>query len=260
MDIKLLRRLVLLGTPFMLFVLEFFHTRELSPTVFEALSPVVDRWLTVHVLQLILFGFLGLAVYLLIGDKRGLAATISRFSIGLFVVFYGAFDTLAGIATGILVRNTSGLPEAEKAGAERVIQSLFEAAEIGSFAAFKIIGELGWFLGILAAVIALSETERLRISLALLASAATFIPILQGSYTNLLGIVGILVTVALVVLTAPTSREAVPFLLLATSAVSFTFGHPAPFGPLAFFGFFLGAALLEIFPSLESRPRWSTVR
>ena len=221
---------------------------------------MVDRWLVVHVLELILFGFMGLAAYLLVGEARGPAATVGRFSIGLFVVFYGAFDTLAGIATGILVQSASSLTAGEQVGVEKATHALFDAAEIGSFAVFKIIGELGWFVGILATIIALSETDKPRIPLVLLASAAILIPVLQGSYDNLLGIFGILVTLALVVLTAPTLRKAVPFLLLATSAVSFTFGHPAPFGPLAFFGFFLGAFLLELPPTREHRYRRPTVR
>ena len=256
----MLRRLVLLGTPLALFVLEFFHTRDLSPTVFEALSPVVDRWLVVHVLQLILFSFMGLAVYLLAGEARGVAATISGISIGLFVVFYGAFDTLAGIATGILVRSASGLTVGEQAGAEKAAQALFEAAEVGSFAVFKIIGELGWFVGILAAIIALSKTEKSGICLALVAIAAMLIPVLQGSYENLIGIVGILLVIVLVILTASTLTVFVPFLLLAVSAVSFTFGHPAPFGPIAFLSFFVGAALLELFSIRERFSRQHPAR
>lgn len=251
---------MLFVTPLLLFVLEFFHTRDLSPTVFQALAPVVGRWLTVHVLQLILFSLMGLAVYLLIEEERGLAATVSRVSIGLFVVFYGAFDALAGIATGVLVRSGLGLPRVEQADVETATQALFEAAEFGSLAIFKVIGELGWFVGILAAVVALSGTGRLRLSLAVLAFAALLLPVLQGSYANIFGIVGILAVVFLVSQTTPTMSEAVPFSLLALAAVTFTFGHPAPFGPLAFLSFFLGAALLELLPRRVSRVRRPAAR
>ena len=100
---------------------------------------MVDRWLVVHVLQLILFGLMGLAAYLLVGEARGVAATVSGVSIGVFVVF----DTLAGIATGILVQSASSLTAGEQVGVEKATQALFDAAEIVSLAVFKIIGELG---------------------------------------------------------------------------------------------------------------------
>ncbi len=46
-----MRRLVLFGAPLALVVLELFHARDLEPTVYQALSLGVNRWLVVHVVQ-----------------------------------------------------------------------------------------------------------------------------------------------------------------------------------------------------------------
>ena len=97
-----LRRVVLLGTPLSLAILEFFHplvSRDVAGTLF----PVAGWWVTLHVVQLVLFTLMGAALWLLTDGLRGIATTVSRLGAAVFVVFYGAGDTLMGIATGILL-------------------------------------------------------------------------------------------------------------------------------------------------------------
>ena len=97
---KPLQRLVILGTPLTLGIILLWHPRYISMPSYDKLLPVVDRWLTIHLLQLPLFGLLALAVYLLVKDLHSLAALVSRVAMGFFVVFYTAFDSIVGIATG----------------------------------------------------------------------------------------------------------------------------------------------------------------
>lgn len=243
----------MLGTPLALVVLELFHARSLEPTVYQALSLGVNRWLVVHVVQLVLFGFMGLAIYLLVEGLRGPGATICRVSAGVFVLFYGAFDVLAGIAPGILVKSGSDAGEAELAGLEAAAQILFETAEIGSFAFLKIVGEIGWFVAVMSAVIALSRTTRPLPAFGLLALATFLLPVFQFSYGDLLGLVGVLVVALLVALVVYSGRAPLPPLIfLSLSAVLLTFGHPAPVGSLAFACFFLGAYFAGLSPGGRS--------
>ena len=110
-----LRRVVLLGTPLTLAILEFFHplvSRDLAGTLF----PVAGWWVTLHVVQLVLFAFMGAALWLLTDGLHGIATTVSRLGAAVFVVFYGAGDTLMGIATGILARGAGDLPTEVREG------------------------------------------------------------------------------------------------------------------------------------------------
>lgn len=248
-----MRRTVLLGTPLILVVLELFHARNLEPTVYQALSFGVNRWIVVHVAQLFLFGLMGLAVYLLVEEYRGPGAAVCKISAGVFALSYGAFDVLAGIAPGILVKSAGDASEEELPGFEAATQAVFESAETGSFAFLKVIGEIGWFVAVMSAVVIMSRTARPLPAFVLLALATVLLPVLQSSYADLLGILGMLVVAALVVLVGSAGRAPLlPLVFLALSAVLLTFGHPAPVGSLAFGCFFLGAYFAGLSPGGRS--------
>ena len=117
-----LRRVVLLGTPLTLAILEFFHplvSRDLAGTLF----PVAGWWVTLHVVQLVLFTLMGAALWLLTDGLHGIATTVSRLGAA---VFYGAGDTLMGIATGILARGADDLPSEVREGRVEAIGRVFE--------------------------------------------------------------------------------------------------------------------------------------
>ena len=159
-----LRRIVLLGTPLTLAILEFFHplvSRDIAGTLF----PVAGWWITLHVVQLVLFALMGAALWLLTDGLHGIATTVSRLGAAVFVVFYGAGDTLLGIASGILALGADDLPTEVREGRVEVIATIFESPiAIGLY----FVGELGWLVGLLAAVAALYAGGSPRIPLVLL--------------------------------------------------------------------------------------------
>src|SRR3712207_4100207 len=107
------RTAVLLGTPLALAILEFFHplvSRDLAGTLF----PVAGWWVTLHVVQLVLFALMGAALWLLTDGLHGIATTVSRLGAVAFVVFYGAGEALLGIATGILALGAGDLPTEDR--------------------------------------------------------------------------------------------------------------------------------------------------
>ena len=204
-----LRRVVLLGTPLTLALLEFFHplvSRDVAGTLF----PVAGWWITLHVVQLALFALMGAALWLLTDGLHAIAATVSRLGAAVFVVFYGAGDALMGIATGILARGAGDLPAEAREGRAEAIAAVFEdPIAIGLY----FVGELGWLVGLLAAVVALYAGGSPRLPLVLL--------VLSG-------------------------------------CVLLVFDHPAPYGPIVFGLFFLGALWLELTRgrrSVARRPR-----
>jgi hypothetical protein len=111
-----LRRLVLLGTPLVLGILEIWHpTPSGTESTFDVIVDNADWWFTLHILQLPLFGLMALAVYLLVEDLHGWAATISRIGAWFFVVFYIALDSILGIAGGVIARGARRLPADQQA-------------------------------------------------------------------------------------------------------------------------------------------------
>jgi hypothetical protein len=163
-----------------------------------------------HVVQLVLFALMGVALWLLTDGLHGVAPTVSRLGAAVFVVFYGAGDTLLGIATGILALGAGDLPTEVREGRVETIALFFEnPIAIGLY----FVGELGWLVGLLAAVVALRAGGSPRLPLVLL--------VLSG-------------------------------------CILLVFDHPAPYGPIVFGSFFVGALWLELRRgrrSVAERPR-----
>ena len=62
---------------------------------------------------------MGAALWLLTVGLHGIATTVSRLGAAVLVVFYGASDTLLGIATGILARGAGDLSTEVRGGRPR---------------------------------------------------------------------------------------------------------------------------------------------
>jgi hypothetical protein len=104
-----IRRVMVLAPPLFLGTLEIWHP---SAVIFGQMvqSPeLASWWLTLHLIQLPLFGLLAMSIYYLIQGVSHIIATISRVAIWFFLIFYTAFDAVAGIATGILFKKMQAL-------------------------------------------------------------------------------------------------------------------------------------------------------
>lgn len=164
-----LRWLVLLGTPLLVAVeMAFFHP-ILEGDLQSALFPIADFWLALHVVQLVLFGLLGLAAYLLLDGVGGIFATISRLAVAIYVVFYNAADSVAGIATGILARGAAELSDGEQAAVAWAATRLFNDP---TKQLLYITGSYAWSFGLIAATFALYRAGAPRLPLVPLALAA----------------------------------------------------------------------------------------
>ena len=152
-----LPRLVLLGTPLVLGILEIWHP---TPSGTESTFDVVDHadwWFTLHILQLPLFGLMALAVYLLVENLHGWAATISRIGAWFFVVFYIALDSVLGIAGGVIARGARELPADQQALVARQLEEFAFSPIVGGGgpSVIGILGPLGWVTAAVGAAIAL---------------------------------------------------------------------------------------------------------
>src|SRR5215211_2789196 len=149
-DRTVLRRLVLLGTPLALALLEIFHPEQPSGA-----SEAIDQggwFMWFHIIQVPLIGLMALAVYLLSDGLEGRAVSVSRWAIGVFAVFFSAYDAAAGIATGYALRNAQELPAEAQEG---VYEAVIDIPGLSLIFGLSIVGTLGWVVALIAAAIAL---------------------------------------------------------------------------------------------------------
>ena len=114
---RLSEKTLVVGAPLLLAVVELFH-----PHPHDLLNLDVNTWLVVHYAQIPLFSLSALAIATLVRDRADVAATVCRVAMFVFAVSYTAFDTAAGVVTGMLVKaaHRSGTPDAWRAPIDAV--------------------------------------------------------------------------------------------------------------------------------------------
>jgi hypothetical protein len=165
-----LRRVVLLGTPLALAVLEIFHPPRPSGAS-EAIEQ--GEWfMWFHIIQVPLIGLIALAVYLLTEGLEGRAVSVSRWAIGVFAVFFSAYDAAAGIGTGYALRNAQRLSAEAQGAVYEVVKDLplFSLPFV-----LSVVGTLGWAVALIAAAIALRRAGASRGPFILLILAGVFL-------------------------------------------------------------------------------------
>ncbi len=130
-------------------------------------------YLWIHVVQLLLILFVAWGVWLLVKDLPGRAARIARIAIIPFAIVYSAFDAIAGVAIGIIIREANGLSAAEGAAVQRVFDDSDGVTEALT-AGFYVASGLTWFVMALAAAIAVKPIGGLAPTLLMAIGAAIF--------------------------------------------------------------------------------------
>jgi hypothetical protein len=239
---KLLRYVILFGGPVFVGAFNLAHPIVSSSVgVYQSVSPHVEWWIILHVLNLAGFALLGLAAYVLFLEERGVAATISRVALVIFIPFYIGFDALIGLGTGTLVQYASHLPPDQLPEARLAIESVW-ASSLGMVLA--TIGSIAWGISMLSAAIALTDQSRRRVVTVLAVLAFGLVG--WGVSTSSAGtpLWWIALTVAgLAVFSVGRPRLPATFLVLAGMLFGTT--HVVPIGPLGMACFAVGAAWLE---------------
>jgi hypothetical protein len=146
-----------IGVPLAWAVLLLFHPGGEGDQIYADLDGDGTRMLVVHVGTLIFIPLLAFAIYVLLRGNQSTAARISRIALVVFVVFYSAWETLQGIANGILVDKVSALPEAERGMGADLIQEFAESPLARDFGVFSIIGSLALVIATVALGYALRD-------------------------------------------------------------------------------------------------------
>jgi hypothetical protein len=146
---------LLVGVPLAWAVLLLFHPGGDGTEIYLDAQDNVTRFLVVHVGMMLFIPLMAVVIYLLLRGVEGTAASVSRIALVPFVVFYSAWEVFQGIGVGILVNELNGLPQAEPALREELVQDFAEHPLIGPFGVFGSIGSLGLIVAAIAAGVAL---------------------------------------------------------------------------------------------------------
>jgi hypothetical protein len=149
-------QLVVLAAPLLWLVPAFVHPNE-PGDLFEGIADQANKWIFVHVAQLVLTPFLAAGVWMLLGGVQSVAALVARAALVLWMVFLSAFDAVAGIATGVLTRHANSLAGQEREAVGRAIDFLFHDSQLagGEFSVLGNIGHGAWVVLAIAAAVAL---------------------------------------------------------------------------------------------------------
>ena len=178
---SVLRKLpfVLLAAPLLWLVPALLHP---IGEPYEGIADEANLWISVHVAQLVLTPFLAAGVWMLLGGLQSVAAHVARAALVLWIVFFSAFDAVAGIGTGVLTRHANSLTGEEREGVIAAIDFLFDDSQLanGGFSVLGNLGHLSWVVVAIAATLAL---HRARAGRAIVAT--TFLSVLFASHSGL---------------------------------------------------------------------------
>jgi hypothetical protein len=187
----------LIGVPLAWAVLLLFHPSGEGDQVYLDVQDEVAEMLAVHVGMMLFIPLIAVAVYLLLRGVQGTAAKISRIALVPFVVFFSAWETLQGIATGILAAELNGRPQNERGTGAALIQDFAEHPLARDLGVFASIGTLAILIAMIAAGIALRRDAGAPLSVAILLGLFGF---LIGAHPPPFGPIALLCFAAAVVL------------------------------------------------------------
>jgi hypothetical protein len=123
-----------------------------------------------HLFQPVLIVLLAWGLWLLVEGLPGRAAAIARLSVVPFAIVYTVFDSLAGIAVGVIAREAGNLPVADQAAAARLLENLDTVLLVVISAA----AALTWLVAAIAAAVAVRALAPVHVSLLIGVGAAVF--------------------------------------------------------------------------------------
>jgi hypothetical protein len=102
------------------------------------------------------------------------------------MVFFSAFDAVAGIATGVLTRHANSLTGEAQAGVVAAIEFLWNDSQLAGFLVLGILGQGSWIVLAIAATVALYQARASRVVV-----AATFVSVLFAGHAGPVAALGL---------------------------------------------------------------------
>ena len=143
-----------------------------SGDVYEGLRDEVGLWIGVHLVQPVLAIGLAAVLWILLLGKRGTAAALARCAIPVWLVAFTAFDSIAGLASGLAIRHANALGGAEQAGAASTAQYMLDNHFAGSISPVWLLQATALVTVVIATALALRSAA---------ASRGLFVAMLLGT-------------------------------------------------------------------------------
>ncbi len=151
-------RILAVAAPLAWALVVLFHPMPGEGGPFEAIRDDVNRWLFVHIGQLVLTPFLFLAVWRLLDGLSSTVARVSRCALVVWTVFFSAYDSVQGVATGILIRYGEGLAGEEQAAVAKALEYVVEDSQLaGNYSFLGLVAGAAWLTCAIAAAVALQR-------------------------------------------------------------------------------------------------------
>jgi hypothetical protein len=165
------RRGFLLGPPLVLAGYTVIH-----PQPDENIQALMDEstwFMAYHMIQLPLIGLVAISVMLLADELRRASAWPTWFGLGTFLIFFSAYDTLAGIGTGLAMRSARDLTTEQ---AETVFALVRDWPMLEPFAIWlSFTASAGWLVAVGSLALSARRAGAPRSQWVLLALAAAFL-------------------------------------------------------------------------------------
>ena len=152
------RRLLLLAPPLTLAGFTVLHPQPDHSA--RGLMDASTWFMGFHMIQLGLVGLVAVSVFVLADQFHRANAWQTCFGMGLFLVFFSAYDTLAGIGTGLAMRSARDMPSSQQEALFDIVKD-WPALEPWVFW-LSLVGTFGWVLalGYLAVVARAARAPR----------------------------------------------------------------------------------------------------
>jgi hypothetical protein len=183
--------LVVLAAPLLWVVVAIVHPGGVGdePAPYAGIADDANKWIFVHFSQLVLTPLVGLGVWMLLDGIQSVAATLARAFLVVWMVFFSAFDAIAGVAVGVLTRHANNLAGEEREAVVGAIDFLFQDSRFAggdNYSVLGILGQFSWVVLVLAAIVALWRAGASRLIV-----GATFLSLLFASHAGYPAAVGL---------------------------------------------------------------------
>jgi hypothetical protein len=153
-----MRRVLLLAPPLVLAGFTVLHPNPDHNV--QALLDASTWFMGFHMIQLAMLGLVAVSVFVLADQFHRASAWPTWLGMGIFLVYFSAYDTLAGIGTGLAMRSARDLPISQQEALFEIVDD-WPALEPWVFW-LAILGTGGWVLalGYLAVVARAARAPR----------------------------------------------------------------------------------------------------
>jgi hypothetical protein len=166
-----------------------------SGGIYAGLHDEVGRWLFIHCAQLVLAPFVAFTVWTILRGITSAPATLSRAALAVWLVFFSAYDSLAGIGTGVLVAEANNVAGEQHDGLVTAADFFWDNHLSGTVSWWGVVATIAWPVVAVAAAVALHRDRSGRVTVA--ATAVSGLIALHAGLPAMVGFTALAVAVVL---------------------------------------------------------------